>query len=97
MAISPEEIEHLALLARVGLSSEEKKKLTHDLERILAYVGELSKVDTKDVPAMTGGTDLESVGRKDEERADSYPAKDYLLEQAPRREGRHVKAPRILE
>lgn len=97
MAIGPKEIEHLALLARLGLSAEEKKKLAGDMERILEYVGELSKVNTKDVEPMTGGTDLENALRQDEERVDTYEAKDYLLDQAPKKEGRHIKAPRILE
>ncbi|MBI1974775.1 MAG: Asp-tRNA(Asn)/Glu-tRNA(Gln) amidotransferase subunit GatC [Parcubacteria group bacterium] len=97
MSISRKDVEHLATLARLGLSEDEKKKFEKDLERILAYVGELSKAYTGDVLPMTGGTELMNVVRRDEERVDSYEAKDYLFEQVPHKEGRHVKVPRILE
>jgi aspartyl/glutamyl-tRNA(Asn/Gln) amidotransferase C subunit len=42
--ISPEEVKNLAALARLDLSAAEVEKLPHDLDAILAYVGELKGV-----------------------------------------------------
>lgn len=55
------EIDHLLKLARIELSSQEKKKITLDLENILDYVKQLQKVNTNGVEPMTGGTLLENI------------------------------------
>lgn len=43
-------IRHIAELAELSLTEEEEKKLANEIGRILAYVGELERVDTTDVP-----------------------------------------------
>lgn len=90
-------IEHLSLLARLGLTCEEKKALAEDLERILEYVGELSRVSTEGVEPMAGGTELVNRVRKDEERIDSFENKDALLSMAPDMKGGYFRVPRILD
>jgi aspartyl-tRNA(Asn)/glutamyl-tRNA(Gln) amidotransferase subunit C len=98
MAIIPEEIEHLALLARLGLDAKEKAKITPDLAKILDYVGELQKVNTENVTPLTGGTTLQNVLRDDEPKlSPSLPSGTELLSQARETEGSAVKVPRILE
>ncbi len=46
MAITQEELLHLAKLSAIQLSSEEMEKLWNDLDGILAYVSQLQEVDT---------------------------------------------------
>jgi aspartyl-tRNA(Asn)/glutamyl-tRNA(Gln) amidotransferase subunit C len=53
MALSTTEVIHIAHLANLALSPAEVIQLTHDLGSILAYVEELSDVDTSNVPATT--------------------------------------------
>jgi aspartyl-tRNA(Asn)/glutamyl-tRNA(Gln) amidotransferase subunit C len=60
------EINHLLELARIELSSQEKEKITSDLEKILDYVKQLQELDTTGVEPMTGGTLLQNVYREDE-------------------------------
>lgn len=96
MAITPKDIDHLALLSRLGLSEEEKEKLAPDLARILDYVGELQKVNTKEVLPLSGGTDLLNIFREDKASPPEVSPEE-LLKEAPPREGHHVKVPRILE
>jgi aspartyl-tRNA(Asn)/glutamyl-tRNA(Gln) amidotransferase subunit C len=60
------EINHLLELARIELSSQEKEKITSDLEKILDYVKQLQELDTTGVEPMTGGTLLQNVCREDE-------------------------------
>lgn len=49
MSCSRADIEHLATLARLQLSSEEVERLTHEIGSILAYVDRLQAVDTSSV------------------------------------------------
>jgi aspartyl/glutamyl-tRNA(Asn/Gln) amidotransferase C subunit len=44
MAIEPEEVRHVASLARLGVTEAELPRLAHDLSRILEHVGRLSDV-----------------------------------------------------
>ncbi len=67
-SINKKELEHLAELARIKLDPKEEEKLIADLGAILDHFKELEELDTKNVPPMTGGTDLMSVFREDAER-----------------------------
>ncbi len=53
MPITRENVLHVARLARLDLGTEEVDSLVRDLGRILAYVDELSSVDTRGVPPTT--------------------------------------------
>jgi aspartyl-tRNA(Asn)/glutamyl-tRNA(Gln) amidotransferase subunit C len=46
-------VDHLALLARLSLSGDERDTLARDLEEILAYAGSIQALDTTDVPPMS--------------------------------------------
>lgn len=64
-SINKKELEHLAELSRIKLDPKEEEKLLTDLGAILGYFEELQKLDTGDVPPMTGGTDLLNSFRED--------------------------------
>jgi aspartyl-tRNA(Asn)/glutamyl-tRNA(Gln) amidotransferase subunit C len=64
-SINKKELEHLAELSRIKLDPKEEEKLLTDLGAILDYFTELQKLDTSDVPPMTGGTDLLNSFRED--------------------------------
>lgn len=49
MAITKREIEHVAALARIKLSEQEKEKMAHELGAILGYIDKLKEVDTEGV------------------------------------------------
>ena len=49
MKITKQEVEHVAKLARLELSEQEKEKLTDQLSNILTYVEKMSELDTKGV------------------------------------------------
>jgi len=50
MAITREDVLHIAKLARLELSEAEVARMLRDLQGILEHVAELSQVDTRDVP-----------------------------------------------
>lgn len=93
--ISREEVEHVAMLARLGLTEEEKERLQSQLSQILEYMQALSKVDTSAIPPTAQVIPLRNVMRSDE-AAESLPV-DEVLANAPDREGEFFKFPPVLE
>ena len=89
------EIEQVAELARLSLKPAEKAKLQKDLEKILAYVDELKKVDTEKVAPMSHVLDQENVFRPDEVRPSEV--RDPVLKHAPAREGNFFKVPKVID
>jgi aspartyl-tRNA(Asn)/glutamyl-tRNA(Gln) amidotransferase subunit C len=69
MHLSPDDIRHIAKLARLELSDAEIERFPMQLSSILDYVSQLQKVDTAGVEATAHVTGLESVLRPDEPRA----------------------------
>ncbi len=66
------DVSHVAKLANLPLSEEERKKFEKQLSSILEYVEQLQKVDTSKVEETSQVTGLENVLREDES-ADSLP------------------------
>ncbi|MDF3071169.1 MAG: glutamyl-tRNA amidotransferase subunit [Polyangiaceae bacterium] len=82
MAITRENVLHVAKLARLELTETEIDRMQRDLDGILEYVNQLSELDTKDVPATTQVAVVAAPFRSDEPRP-SLPH-DLALGQAPR-------------
>ncbi|GFP18812.1 aspartyl-tRNA(Asn)/glutamyl-tRNA(Gln) amidotransferase subunit C [Candidatus Hakubella thermalkaliphila] len=66
--ISREEVEHIARLAELEFSEEEKEKLAVQLNQILEHAGRISQLDIKDVPPTSHVLPLTNVFREDEPR-----------------------------
>lgn len=66
MAISKEQVQHVAHLARLALSPEELEKFSHQLSAVFDYVDVLKEVDTMDVVPTSQVTGLQNVYREDE-------------------------------
>ena len=86
MALTIEEVRHVAHLARLRLSDEELEKLQTDLSHILEYIDLLEEVDVSDVPPTAQVTDLANVLREDEVRP-SLPPEDVLANAPDQRDG----------
>jgi aspartyl-tRNA(Asn)/glutamyl-tRNA(Gln) amidotransferase subunit C len=54
MAVTREDVLHIAQLARLGIDGERADQLTQELSAILAHMEVLSQVDTSTVPATAG-------------------------------------------
>lgn len=65
MAISRKDVEHIAALARINVSEEEKAGLEKDLNNILVYVEELQKLDTENTEITVHTVDMENRLRED--------------------------------
>jgi len=77
MALTREEVLHIAHLARVALSDEDVAKFQEQLSDILAHFEMLQAVDTEGVEPTSHPLPLESVMRDDEVRP-SLPREDVL-------------------
>jgi aspartyl-tRNA(Asn)/glutamyl-tRNA(Gln) amidotransferase subunit C len=66
MAISLQEVETIAELAKLTFAAQEKAILQEQLSAILDYAATLQQVDTTNVPPMTSAIPLENVMRPDE-------------------------------
>ena len=95
--ISKKQVEHMAKLARIELTDQEKEKFTKELSSILDYVKQMNKVDTKNIEPIKQITESENVVRNDESRIKNHELKNKLLKQAPKRKQDYFKVPKILE
>jgi len=94
--LSKEQVEHIALLSRLSLSSAEISKFQSELSAILAYVGKLGEVDTKGVPGTASASGLVNVMREDAAEKCEIP-REKLLEGAPDKKEGFLKTKAILE
>ena len=95
MKLSREEVQHIALLARLGMTETELERFREQLSNILENFQVLQQVDTTDVPPTTQSVALQSVVR-DDEVAPSLPPDDVLAN-APQREGELFRVKAVLE
>lgn len=94
MAIELKDIEHLAGLARIAVSDEEKKVLQHDLEEILAYVSQVKEVVAELGDPEAG--ELRNVMREDENPHEAGIHTKEFLSHAPSRDGDRVFVKKIM-
>jgi aspartyl-tRNA(Asn)/glutamyl-tRNA(Gln) amidotransferase subunit C len=93
--ISRTDVEHVAALARLGLSDDEIDRMQEQLNRILEAIGQLQSVDTSAVGPTAQVIQLENVMR-DDVAADPLQ-RDAALANAPLREGPMLRVPVVLE
>ena len=91
MAISREDVLHVAQLARLELTEEEVERLAGQLSAILDAVGKVSELDLADVPPTSHPLELVNVWAEDEARP-SLPVDDALAN-APEREAAFFRVP----
>ena len=96
MKLSREEVLHIALLARLGLTEAEVNSLSEQLSDILENFEVLQQVDTADVPPTAQSIPLQNVMRSDDEVVPSLPP-SQILANAPRREKDFFRVRAVLE
>ncbi len=95
MKLSREKVEHIAELARLSLSEEEKALYQEQLSAILEYFERLQELDTEAIPPTATVLPLRSVMRADEPQP-PFPRED-ILANAPAVEEGCFKVPAVLE
>jgi aspartyl-tRNA(Asn)/glutamyl-tRNA(Gln) amidotransferase subunit C len=92
--LSRSDVEHVAYLARLGLSEDELARLEGQLNHIVDQYAILAQLNTDDIPPTAQTIELENILRDDVARA-SLPAED-VLGNAAEHEGEFIVVPAIL-
>lgn len=95
MKITKEEVEHVARLARLELTEEEKERMRAQLDSILQYMEKLNELDTAAVEPTSHAIPMVNVMREDELRP-CLPQEEALAN-APDRQDVFFRVPRIIE
>ena len=95
MKLSHEEVKHIALLVKLGLSETETEKFRHQLSDILENIEILNQIDISNLSPTAQSISLQNVLRADEVK-DSYPVED-ILANAPQQDSSCFKVKAVLE
>ena len=95
MSLTLSEVEHIAQLARLELSEEEKLRYLSQLSAILEYAARLQSVDTSQIPPTSSVLPARSVLREDV-ISSCLDVKD-ILSNAPMVKDDQFKVPPVLE
>jgi aspartyl-tRNA(Asn)/glutamyl-tRNA(Gln) amidotransferase subunit C len=94
MSVTVRGVEHIAKLARLEFTDEEKQKLTHQLNSILIYVEQLNRLDTENVEPLSHVIDLKNVFRDDVVKPGL--TQEEALKNAPAKTEKFFKVPKVI-
>ncbi len=94
MAISKEEIIHIAKLADLNLSEAEIEKYTKDMQEIIEFANTINNVNTEGMGETIGTNEKVNVLRKDE--VVEFGNRDALLQNAPSQDEGMFRIPKVL-
>ena len=82
MSLSREDVQHVASLARLGLSDDEIGRMQEQLSSILGHIEVMNQLDTEAIPPTAQVVHLHNVLREDTVR-ESLP-KEVVMKMAPK-------------
>ncbi len=94
--ISIDEVRHIAELAKIELSTEEMEKFSSELSDVLGYVGQLEKVDTREIEPVSQVTGLVNVLRKDVIKSTDEDTRKRMIDNFPDKDDDHIKVKQIM-
>lgn len=111
MKVTEKDVAHVAHLANLELTNQERVVLLRDLNSILDYIDRLSQLDTADVPPMTQVSDRYGIDQaKTGSERFAYASREDVLEglrkslphnmalqNAPDSDGTFFKVPKVIE
>ncbi len=95
MRLSREIVDHVAMLARLGLTEEERERMCEQLSSILEHVSRIQELDTEAILPTAQVIELRNVWRDDEVRP-SLPV-EAVLANAPESEDGFFRVHAVLE
>ena len=99
MAVSEQDVERVAELASLELTSSEKARMLRDLNSVLDYFAELNELDTAEIPPMTQAA-TGSLAGESHNRPDSVApslSREKVLVCAPDSDGTFFKVPKVID
>ena len=95
MSVTPDQVRHIARLARIAMSDEEIAALAPELNNILGWVEQLGEVDTEGVEPLTAVIDQKLRLRDDVVTDGNY--RDAVLANAPAADHGFFAVPKVIE
>ena len=95
MSVSPEQVRHIAKLARIAMSDEEIERLVPELNDILGWVEQLEEVNTDGVEPLTAV--VPNKLRLREDKVTDGDCRDEILANAPVAEHGFFAVPKVIE
>ena len=95
MSISNNDVQHVAKLARLNLTTEEEQMLTGQLNAILKYAEKLNELDTTNIEPTTHVLHVSNVMREDETKESL--SIEQVMHNAPEEEDGQFKVPAVME
>ncbi len=95
MKLNREEVLHIALLARLGLTEAEVNRLSEQLSNILENFEVLQQVDTTGIPPTAQSIPLQNVMKED--KVTPCLPQNQILANAPRKDGDFFRVKAVLE
>lgn len=95
MSLTIQQVEEIAVLARLDLTKKEKERFRDQLSAILDYAARLQALDTSNVPPTAQVTGLVGVMREDS--VEAHLTQEQVLSNAPAAQDGFVVVPIVLE
>jgi aspartyl-tRNA(Asn)/glutamyl-tRNA(Gln) amidotransferase subunit C len=103
LAVSVEDVRHVADLANLELTAEELPRMAKDLNAVLGYIAQMNELDTSSVEPMAQVG--QALGLKAAQAGETLRAdvvKDsvdrvLVMAEAPETDGRFFKVPKVIE
>ena len=94
--INKKDVQHIAQLARLGLTSAEVDKFRKELSSILDYVEKLKKIDVSKIEPTSHPRLVENVMRGDGVRSSKFEVRRKLVKMAPETKKGYIKVKSVL-
>ncbi len=95
MAVTREEVAHVALLAKLEESPDQVEAFQRDLDAILEHFRNLDELDTENIKPMSHALDLVNVFQPDV--PEKQLTQEEALANAPQKAYGHFRVPRVIE
>jgi aspartyl-tRNA(Asn)/glutamyl-tRNA(Gln) amidotransferase subunit C len=95
MALTREDVQHIAALCRIGMTDEDLDVMPEQLSHVLEMFRTLQELDTENVPPTGHSVSVEMVMRADESHDSFSP--ENVLANAPQRDGGLFRVRVVLE
>ena len=93
--LNKEEVQHIAKLARLGLTPAEVKKFQKELSSILDYIEKLKEIDIGGIEPTSHSVKVENIIRNDKAEEKSSEIRKKLIEMAPDKKDGYLKVKSI--
>ena len=96
MPVTPEDVRHVAQLARLHLEPDEQERMAAQLDRIVAYIDQLQQVDTTGIEPLAHALGKRTTPLRDDRARPSLDVSEALAN-APDRYDPFFKVPQMIE